>query len=40
MAEKAGDVVAQFTYTVAILKGQTLVLAGLPLSEDKFKSAH
>lgn len=40
MAEKAGELVAQFSYTVAILKSQVMVLSGLPLAEDKFHSEH
>ena len=36
--EKKGDIVAQFKYTIMILKGKTLVIAGLPLDEALFKT--
>jgi hypothetical protein len=40
LVEKPGTFVAQFSYTVAILKGQIMVLAGLPLNEALFVSEH
>lgn len=40
LTEKAGEFVAQFKYTVAILKNSTIVLAGLPLKTEEHKSEH
>lgn len=40
LAEKEGDVVAQFKITVMITKGKTTALTGLPLDESLFKSEH
>jgi len=40
LTEKTGEFVAQFKYTVAILKNGILVLSGLPLETEKFKSEH
>lgn len=40
LAEKTGDVVAQFKFTVMITKGKTTALTGLPLDESLFKSEH
>ena len=40
MTEKSGEFVAQFKYTVAILKNGVAVLAGLPVNVDNYKSEH
>lgn len=40
LAEKPGDFVAQFKFTVMITKGKTTLLTGLPLAEELFKSEH
>jgi curved DNA binding protein len=40
LTEKTGEFVAQFKYTVAIGKNGIIVLAGLPLETEKFKSEH
>jgi len=40
LAEKSGEFIAQFKYTVAILKNGTLVLAGLPVELPKYKTEH
>jgi len=38
LAEKPGNVVAQFKFTVMITKGKTTALTGLPLDEALFKT--
>jgi len=38
LAEKEGELVAQFKYTVMILKGGTVVVSGLPLDLAKYKT--
>jgi len=38
LAEKAGNLVAQFKFTVMITKGKTTALTGLPLDESQFKT--
>lgn len=40
LAEKPGDYVAQFKFTVMITKGKTTLLTGLPIDEELFKSDH
>jgi len=40
LAEKEGELVAQFKYTVMILKGGTAVVAGLPLDLARYKTEH
>ena len=40
IAEKEGEYVAQFKFTVMITKGKTTALNGLPLDESLFKSEH
>ena len=40
LVEKPGTVVAQFKVTVAITKGKTTALTGLPIDESLFKSEH
>jgi len=40
LTEKPGEFVAQFKYTVAILKNGVAVLAGLPLNVENYKSEH
>jgi len=40
LAEKAGEYVAHFKYTVAIMKNGVSVIAGLPLKTDNIKSEH
>jgi len=40
LTEKPGEFVAQFKYTVAILKNGTVVLAGLPINVENYKSEH
>jgi len=40
LTEKSGEFVAQFKYTVAILKNGVAVLAGLPVNVDNYKSEH
>mmetsp|Transcript_54845 Transcript_54845/g.63068 ORF Transcript_54845/g.63068 Transcript_54845/m.63068 type:complete len:387 (-) Transcript_54845:216-1376(-) len=40
LAEKEGELVAQFKYTVMILKGGTVVVSGLPVDLSKFKTEH
>jgi len=38
LAEKTGEVVAQFKFTVMITKGKTTALTGLPINEAEFKA--
>ena len=38
LAEKVGEFVAHFKYTVLILKGSTIAITGLPLDVSKFKT--
>lgn len=38
LAEKPGNYVAQFKYTVMITKGKTTALTGLPIDESMFKT--
>lgn len=38
LAEKPGNFVAQFKFTVMITKGKTTALTGLPIDESLFKS--
>lgn len=40
MAEKKGDIVAQFKYTVAIRKEGPFIISGLPLDTSKFQSEY
>ena len=40
LAEKEGDVVAQFKVTVMITKGKTTALTGLPIDESLFSTEH
>ena len=40
LAEKQGEVVAQFKLTIMITKGKTTALTGLPLDEAEFKADH
>lgn len=40
LTEKPGEYVAQFKYTIAILKNSVVVLAGLPLNVENYKSEH
>lgn len=40
LAEKEGELVAQFKYTVMILKGGTVVVSGLPVDLAKYKTEH
>lgn len=38
LAEKKGDIVAQFKYTIAVRKEGPLVVAGLPADLSKYSS--
>ena len=38
LADKPGELVAHFKYTVLILKGSTIAITGLPLDISKFKT--
>lgn len=40
LTEKQGEYVAQFKYTIAILKNSVAVLSGLPLNVENYKSEH
>jgi curved DNA binding protein len=40
LTEKAGEFIAHFKYTVAIMKNGISVIAGLPLKTENFKSEH
>ena len=38
LAEKTGEIVAQFKYTVAVQKGNPVIICGLPIDVTKFES--
>lgn len=38
VAEKKGEIVAHFKYTVAILKNSTQIIAGLPIGDQTYKT--
>jgi curved DNA binding protein len=40
LTEKAGEFIAHFKYTVAIMKNGISIIAGLPLKTENFKSEH